>query len=154
MATNTTVLEVEDKLVDLFTAATSVPVTYAWPGPATRSTCVFLGVHPEAQDILLDLTSEDPVIKSGRRQSQEEYRLPVTIWAFRPDLSADGARDCSGTAHAIFDDLYDVLVDNVKLGLGSILWARPDGFERRLYPFEKGWACDFRFYVAVNARIT
>lgn len=155
MATNTTLLTVEDKLVELFDAATSRPVTYAWPGPSAQSSCVFLGVHPDAQDILLDLTSEDPVIKAGRRQSQEEYELTVTIWEFRPDLTADGARTCAAAAHAVYDDLYDVLVDDTHIGLGStILWARPAGFQRRLYPFQKGWACDLRMQVDVSARVT
>ena len=154
MPTTTTTLEVEDRLVELFDAATSAPVTFAWPGPASQSTCVFLGLHPEVRDVLLDLSSEDPVIKAGRRQSQEEYRIICTIWVFRPDLDSAGARKCAGTAHDIYDDLYDVLVNDSKLGLSSIQWARPAGFERRMYPFQKGWACDFRFFIDVQARIT
>lgn len=156
MGTNTTVLTVEDKLVELFGAAVDVPVTFAWPGPATQPSCVFLGVHPETQDILLDLSSEDPVIKAGRRQSQEEYELTVTIWVHRPDMNAqNGARAAVVDAQNIYNALYDALVDDAHIGLGgTILWARPAGFQRRLYPFNKGWACDWRMQVEVSARLT
>ena len=70
MPTNSVILPVEDAIVTQLGAALAVPVFYAWPGTATPAQCVFLGQHPEVQDILLDASGEDPVMKAGRRQRQ------------------------------------------------------------------------------------
>lgn len=155
MPTHTTVLSVEDQIVTLLDAALTVPVTYAWPGPDTAPECVFLGLHPAVADIVLDLSSEDPVIKAGRRQSQEEYELTLTIWAFRPDVSAADARVASGAAHEIYDAIYDVFVNDARIGLGNMIQrTEVRGFDRRQFPFMSGWACEMRVRIYVSARLT
>lgn len=154
MPTSSTVLTVEDQLVTLFDAAVTVPVTYTWPGPQAAHEAVFLGLHPEVADIVLDLSGEDPVLKAGRRQNREEYEITVTVWAFRPDEdSASGGRAAAGSVHAIIADLYDVWANNVKLGLDAIIRTEWRGFERRLFPFQSGWACEARITIGVEARL-
>lgn len=155
MATSTTVLEVEDALVALLgTALAPTPVTYAWPGKSTEPLCVFLGPHPGVADLLLDASGEDPVIKAGRRQMHEAYRLVVTIWAYRPDVSPDKARDAVVSAKSIFDVIDTTIRNNSKLGLDSIIGAEIVEYPRRLFPFQGGWACEWRVTIEVEARLT
>lgn len=154
MSTSSTILTVEDQLVTLLDAALSVPVTYAWPGPNTAAECVFLGVHPDVADIVLDRSSEDPVIKAGRRQSQEDYTVTITCWAFRPDVTADAARDASGSVHTTFDTVDDTLRNDHTLGLSSVQRSVITEVTRRLFPFQKGWAAELRVLLEVHARLT
>lgn len=162
MATTSTIPTVKAQLVTKFTTALAtaspsagqVQVAYAWPGPNTKSEAVFLGYHPELRDIRLESVSEIPTIKAGRKQRQENYTVPVTIWTFHPEYTPDRADDCEARAFVLFGHLEDELADDVQIGLGSIQWARLGDYSSTLWPFNKGWACELVFEVDVQARLT
>lgn len=162
MPTNTTLTTVKKRIVTVLTTALAtadrnggqLDVFYAWPGPECPDEAVFLGPHPQTDDIRIDVDNDIPTVKAGRKQGQEEYTVLVTIWQFRPDLSADGAEDCETRAEDIYDEVYDVFADDPQIGLTSIQWAKVTGFSSTLLPFQKGWACEWRTEVTVNARLT
>lgn len=156
MATTSTVPAVKAKLVELIDAALDVPVTYAWPGPETAAECVFLGPHPQTADIRLDLDSEIPTLKAGRKQRQESYRVRVTVWSFRPELTVADAAECELRAFEMAGEIEDVLADDPRLGLGVgvIQSAEVESIASTLFPFNAGWACELGIDVAVRARLT
>lgn len=156
MATTSTVPTVKARLVTLFDAALTVPVTYAWPGPESEPECVFLGPHPQTADIRLDLSSSIPTIKAGRKQRQEEYTVRVTVWSFRPDLTTEDAATCELRAFEIAEAVEDVLADDPRLGLGAgvIQFAEVDSVASTLFPFQSGWATELAIDIAVRARLT
>jgi len=154
MPTNSVILNVEDAIVTQLGVALSVPVTYAWPGKSTAPVAVFLGQHPEVQDILLDASGEDPVMKAGRRHRQETFDVTITIWAFRPDITPADARLAAGSAHAIFDDIDDVFRNDFDLGVAGVHSTTITRYPRRLFPFLSGWAAEIRVTVEVQARLT
>lgn len=162
MGTNTTAVDVKQQLVTNLTSALAtasrtggqLQVFYAWPGPQCPEEAVFLGPHPETADIRLEADNEDPTLKAGRRQGQEQYDVIVTSWQFRPDLSADGAETCEVRAGDVYDLIYDEIVDDHTLGLSSIQRTEITGFESTLFPFQSGWACEWRTTVTVHARLT
>lgn len=156
MATTSTVPTVKARLVALFDAALDVPVTWAWPGPDTAPECVFLGPHPQLADIRLDLSSDIPTIKAGRKQRQEEYRVRVTVWSFRPELTSADAEECETRAFDLAAEVEDVLADDPRLGLpaGVIQYAEIESTASTLFPFQAGWACELAIDVAVRARLS
>jgi len=154
MPTHSVILAVEDAIVTQLDAALTVPVTYAWPGKSTESVAVFLGQHPEVQDILLDVSGEDPVMKAGRRQRQETFDVVITIWAFRPDITVANARLAAGSAHAVFNDIDDVFRNDFDLGVAGVHSTTITAYPRRLFPFQAGWAAEIRVTVQVQARLT
>lgn len=154
MATHSTVLATEDAIVAALDSALTVPFTFAWPGKSTEPICAFLGVHPGVADIVLDASGEDPVMKAGRRQRQEEYDVTITIWAFRPELSTADAREASVSAWSAFDDIDDVFRNDSDLGVDGVQHMVITDYQRRLFPFNSGWACEIRVTVNVKARIS
>ena len=155
MATVSTIPTVKAKLVELLAAALDVQVSYCWPGPSTSHKAVFLGRHPELDDIRIDGQQEIPTIKAGRKQRQETYVVPVTCWTFRPDLNATAGATCEAEAFSIAGDVEDVLADNVTLGLGpAVHRAFIADVASTLFPFERGWACELLIQVEVTARLT
>lgn len=155
MGTTSTIPAVKTKLVELFDDAADVPAFYAWPGPSCPPRAVFLGRHPELDDVRIDGTSEDPTIKAGRRQRQETYRVPVTVWSFRPDLTAQGAEEAETDAFALAGPVEGVLADQVDVGLGpQVHRAYVSDVASTLFPFERGWACELVLTVEVTARLT
>lgn len=162
MATTSTIPTVKAGLVTAFTAALAtasreggqIPVTYAWPGPATSPECVFFGPHPETADIRLDVDQEIPTIKAGRKQRQEEYTLRATVWVFRPDLTAAGAEAVETQAFTVAGLLEDVLADDPQAGIGAVQLIAVETIISTLFPFEKGWACELGLDLNVRARLT
>lgn len=164
MSTTSTIPTVKAQLVTVFTSALAtastsggqVQVSYAWPGTDNDPEAVFLGYHPGLRDIRLEAVSEIPTIKAGRKQRQEEYQIPVTIWTFRPDLSADGASTVEAQAFTLLGHLEDELADDPQIGLaqGIIHWARLGDYSTTLWPWQKGWACELVFEVNIEARLT
>lgn len=156
MATNSTVPTVKQRLVTVFSAATTTPVSYAWPGSNTVPECVFLGPHPLAADIRSDLDSEIPTIKAGRKQRQEEYTVRVTVWSFRPDLTSAGAEECETHAFEVWADLEDVLADDPQIGIPAVVnqHIAVQNLASTLFPFERGWACELSIDLRVRARLT
>ena len=153
MGTVSTIPTVKSKLVELFAAA-GPEAFYAWPGPSCPPRAIFLGRHPELDDVRIDGTSEDPTIKAGRRQRQETYTVPVTAWSFRPDLTAEGAETAEADAFDLAKTVEDVLADNVTLGLGpAVHRAFIADVASTLFPFQKGWACELVVQVEVTARL-
>lgn len=164
MGTNTTITTVKRRIVTVLTSALAtanrdggqLQVFYAWPGPQCPDEAVFLGPHPQTADIRLDLDNEIPTIKAGRKQSQETYPVVITSWQFRPDLSADGAETCEVRAEDVYDLIYDEFADDPRIGLGSSVIQRSEvtAVESTLFPFEAGWACEWRTTVTFHARLT
>lgn len=162
MATTSTVPAVKKQIVDkLKTALASasrdegqVPVTYAWPGPATQPECVFLGPNPQTADLRLDLNSDIPTIKAGRKQRQETYTVRITVWEWRPDLNAVGAETAEDDAFKLAAKIEDVFADDPTIGLSQIQWAKVDTLASTLWPFEKGWGCELAIDIDVAARLT
>jgi len=153
MATTSTVITVKAKLVELFAAALTVPVTYAWPGKATEAECVFLGPHPATSDIRIDADSQIPTMKAGRKQRAESYTVRVTVWVFRPDLTPVDAETCETRAFALFAEIEDVLADDTSLADTAQL-ASIARFSSTLLPFQSGWACELGIDITVEARLT
>lgn len=156
MGTTSTVATVKARIVTVLTSALSVPVTYAWPGSSTQPECVFLGPHPETADIRLDLDSDIPTMKAGRKQRQEDYTVRITVWSFRPDLTAADAQECETRAFEILGDIEDEFADDVRLGLAAsvVHHMRITGVASTLFPFQAGWACELGVDVTVQARLT
>ena len=165
MATTSTVPTVKARLVTVFTTALAtasasggqVPTSYAWPGPSTSAEeQVFLGHHPELRDIALNPSHEIPNVKAGRKQREETYQVPVTVWVFDTDSTPDAAATVEARAYTLFGLLEDVLADDPQIGLaqGVIQWAKTAGHVTTLWPFNKGWACSLVFDVDVSARLT
>lgn len=163
MVTNTTITTVKKQVVTVLQAALSsanrdggqLQVFYAWPGPRCPDEAVFLGPHPETSDLRLDLANEIPTIKAGRQSGREEYDLVITSWQFRPDLGSDGAETCEVRAEDVYDLIYDTFVDDPRIGLSATTVERivVSGVESTLFPFQKGWACEWRTTVNVRARL-
>lgn len=142
----------------LATASTSggqVPVTWAWPGPSAQHEAVFLGRHPDLDDIRLDVIHEFPTVKAARKQRSETYQLPMTIWTFRPELSADGAQECEERAFELLDPVEDVFADDPTIGLSPTVvnWVRVAEIASTLWPIQKGWACELIVQLEVQARL-
>jgi len=155
MGTTSTIPAVKKKMVELFGAALPVPTFYAWPGPSTPPRCVFLGRHPELDDIRIDGQSEIPTIKAGRKQRQETYQVPITVFSFRPDLDPSGAALCESDAFDIASHVEDVMADNVTLGLSpGVHRVSVETVASTLFPFQKGWACELVLTADVTARLT
>lgn len=155
MATTSTIPMVKAKLVELLEVALDVPVTYCWPGPNTAQKAVFLGRHPELDDIRIDGQQEIPTIKAGRRQRQEQYMVPITIWTFRPDLDASEGQVAEAEAFEVAGQIEDVLAEIWTLGLGpAVHKVSVDGVGSTLFPFQKGWACELVLTLEVTARLS
>lgn len=131
---------------------------YAWPGPNAVPDLIFLGAHPDlVPNPLLassPLDSEDPVMKAGRRQRQQDFDIEVTCWSFRPDLSPLDARSAEVGGQALFDIVDGVVADNVRLGLTTIQNAEMTSGNPALVPFQSGWASVFRPVIRVRSRLT
>lgn len=156
MSTTTTLVDFKQRLVTVLDAALTVQVSYAWPGPNTESSTVFLG-----RPMLLDTdrhrtvsTSEIPTMKAGRKQRQERYTVDLTVWVFRPDLSSDGAATAEAAAFDLCEAIDGVLANDTTIGLSSILWAQLVGVDAELIPFERGWASVIVMSIEVEARLT
>lgn len=153
MPTTSTVPDVKTKLVELIKANVDVEVFYAWPGPSTPSECVFIGRYPDLEDDVVSVTSEIATIKAGRKQRTETYAVPVTIWSFRPDLTAEKAEEAEARAFELMEAVEDVLADDPTLGL-DIQWARLGDFTSTGHPFEKGRVYELVVQIDVQARLT
>ena len=153
MATTSTVITVKKALVTLLDTELSVPVTYAWPGKATQSEAVFLGPHPETSDVRIDVESQIPTMKAGRKQRAESYTVRITVWVFRPDLNVEGAEECETRAFELFSSIEDVLADDTSLGSTDVQLASIERFSSTLFPFASGWACELGIDVQVEARL-
>lgn len=135
-----------------------VEAFYAWPGADTPPDCIFLGRHPDlvANPLLasVDIASEDPVMKAGRRQRQQEFDVELTCWTFRPDLSANGAQQAETGGLALLDIVDGVVADNVRLGLTTIQDAELTSCGVSLVPFKGGWASVFVPVIHIDSRLT
>lgn len=149
------VTQLTSKLASAGPSGGQVQVAYAWPGPSTANESVFCGRHPELDDIRLDVNHDIPTIKAGRKARQENYEIPLTVWVFRPDLSADGAQTCEARAFALLDPIEDLFADDPTIGLGTtVQWVKVDRIASTLWPFERGWACELIVTLDVAARLT
>lgn len=161
MGTVSTVPTVKAQMVTKFKTALAtasqdsgqVPCTYAWPGPATQPECVFLGPNPQTADLRLDLSSDIPTIKAGRKARQEDYTVRTTIWQWRPDLTSDGASTVEAAAFTLAALLEDVVANDPQIGLTTIQWIKVESVSSTLFPFEKGWACELAIDFDVAARL-
>lgn len=131
---------------------------YAWPGARTPPNCIFLGRHPDLVANPLTASSlfdsDDPVMKAGRRQRQQEFDIEATIWSFRPDLSPDDAQTAETSGFALFDVFDGVIADNPRLGLTTLQSAELTSAPSSLVPFESGWASVIVPIVRIKSRLT
>lgn len=158
-----TIPTVKAQLVDRLTDALAgkgleggpVQVAWAWPGAETRSECVFLGQHPELEDVRVSADHGLAGIKAGRQHRQESYTVPITIWVFRPSLTADSAEVAERRAFELADPVEDIFADDPKIGLsGVVQTVTVADVVSTLFPFEKGWGCSLVVPVDVQARLT
>lgn len=162
MSTTSTLVTTKAALLDLLTTELAgVQCSYAWPGPDTANESVFLGRHPGLTGDLLGVSSaynsHIPTIKAGRKQRQESYEIDVTLFSFRPDLTAAGAQTAETRGMELLAGLENVLATDPKLGLTSIQWAQLARVEitgAGPIPFEKGYASVLVAVVAVESRLT
>lgn len=164
MATRSTVPTVKAQMVTKFTTALAtsslsggqLQVKYAWPGAATEHESVFLGYHPSVDDISVEVDHELATIKAGRKQRQEEYVVPFTIYCFRPDLADTAAATCESRAFTILGELEDEFADDTRIGLAVAVVQKLtiDAVTSRLVRSARGWACVLTVDVAVDARLT
>lgn len=166
MATTATLVTVKDRLVTLYRAALAtasptggqVQVEYAWPGAKTEPEAVFLGRHPDlAPNPLAGLTrrTEIPNSQAGRKQRQESYPIEVTLWSFRPDLSAKDARTAEARTFTLLGLIEDVHANQSHLGIrDTIQKAELAETEVALLPHEKGWASVVVLTINVEARLS
>lgn len=163
MATTSTIPTVKARLVTKYTTALAtaspssgqIQVTYAWPGPDTEREVVFLGYHPDVRDISLDARSDLPTIKAARKERQEDYTIPVTVWTYHPNYTPEKANECEARAFTIFGHLEDEHANDPRLGLAADVITRTSIGDIRstLWPFQGGWACELTFNVEVAARL-
>lgn len=160
--TSSTVPLVKSRLVVLFREGLDdahrtggqLPVDYAWPGPDTSDEHVFLGRHPELDDIRVPVDHDIPTLKAGRHQRQETYQVPLTIWTFRPELRVDLAEECERRGFEILALIENVLAADAQLGIGpQVQSCQLDNFTSTLFPFKAGWACELLGGLEVRARL-
>lgn len=146
---------VKQAVVDKLRAATEVPVDYCWPGPSTEARHIFLGRHPELDDVRIDGRQEVPTIKAGRKQSQETFDLPITHWSFRGDLTPDAGAEVETDAYEMAEVLRTLVAEDWTLGLGpTVQRVSVLDTASTLFPFQKGWACELVVTLEVHARLT
>lgn len=136
----------------------AVNVYYCWPGAVLqgKEEAVFGGTWPQQDNAatLLDIDFEIPTLKAGRKQREETYEFPFTVWTFRPDTDPTTPEVCHVRAFEIMDDLEDEFADDPQIGLSSIQWAVLSEIRQMLFPYESGWACTLEATVNVQARLT
>lgn len=171
MATSSQYVAAKTALVELLNAAitantatlaaaeiTQTEAFYAWPGADSLPDCIFLGRHPDlVANPLLSSTayrSEDPVMKAGRRQRQQEFEIEVTCWSFRGDVSPLEARKAELGGEALFGIVDGVLADNRTLGLSTLQSAELTSGSPGLVPILGGWASVFVPVITVKSRLT
>lgn len=154
--TTSSIPTVKARLVTVLDAALTVPVTYAWPGPATEPEAVFLGPHPETADVRLDASQQIPTIKAGRKQRQEDYTVRVTVWTFRPDKTPADAQFVETRAFALAEAVEDALANDPRIGLAPAVVqdVTVADVSSTLFPFLSGWACELAVDVRVRSRLT
>jgi hypothetical protein len=162
MPTSPTVATVKTGLVTQLTTklATAgsdggqVQVSYAWPGPDTKPESVFFGTSSSTgfdSDTTADYTI--PLMQAGRKQRDETYELPLTVWVHRGDLKAADAAIPETRAFVLAGLITDVFVDDPQAGQGA-LWFEGSRIEARLFPRETGWACAMTITITVHFRLT
>lgn len=166
MATTSTYVTVKKQMVALYREALSaaarnggqVQTSYAWPGPATEQVTVFLGRHP---DLLSPNTtavdSRIPNMKAGRKQRQEQFRIPVSVWAFLPDLTPADVETAEEYVFDVAGLVEGVHADDPKLDLTTTIqkaeiveWEIPEA----PMPFEGGYVVPLTLTVEVQARLS
>lgn len=132
-----------------------VQTSLAWPGPATEDESVFLGYHPELQDLRLSQSNRIPNIKAGRKQGAESYTVPVTVWSFRPDVTVEDAGTARDRAFSMAGLIYDTVANDPRLGLAptTVTSIQVSSTTKTLWPFKAGWACEVLIEFDVEARI-
>ena len=155
MTAISTVPAVKQAIVTKLRDVSDVPVDYCWPGPSTKPRHIFLGRHPELDDVRIDGRQEVPTIKAGRKQSQEVFELPVTHWSFRGDLTPDAGAEVESGAFEMAEDLRTLVAEDWTLGLSpQVQRVSVVDTASTLFPFQKGWACELVVTLEVHARLT
>lgn len=142
----------------LATASSSggqIQTEFAWPGPKTENESVFLGRHP-GDETGIDAEHRIPNIKAGRKQRQESYTVPISVWIFGQAQLPSEAQACEARAFEVFELIEDMFAEDPLIGLTAqdIQYATVAGMTPHLWPFETGWACELVVNVEVQARLT
>lgn len=151
MGTTSTVTDFKTAVVAALAARpelNGVQVSYAWPGPQTRSEAIFFSES-------LSGDSTVPTIKAGRKQREESYDLEIVVWVFHnAGTAATAAQSAEVRAFELMQSVDDYLADDPRAGLTTIQWARLGAFDSQLAPSDKGWACAHSRTISVAARLT
>lgn len=143
----------------LATASTSggpLQMSYAWPGANADQETVFLGRHPDDPRNSLDFSQALAGINPGRRSRDEEYDVEISIWTFRPDLTAADAAAAELRAFTISALLENAFANDVRSGLTATATIHAIYVVRGVSVLQtegSGWRCQLVLTVHVNARL-
>ena len=145
MATTSTLITVKSAIVSLLEAALpTVQVSYHHPGePGMESECIFLG-HAVS-------TNEIPVMRSGRKKTDERYTVQVVI-----EVKGEGLTQLGADTRCVelFGEVEDIIADDPNLGMSSTIhWARLAGWEQIGGSTGTGHGCRIEADVEVYARL-
>lgn len=131
-----------------------VTVAYAWSPGTTAELAVFLTRPPlEGDDRRMPVSYTVPVMQPGAQPFEENYRIDLTVWSWRPDLQPDDAYTVEAQVDSVVGVILETLADNVT-GVGGSRWTLPDaGGENDLAEYEKGWVCRRTIPLDVSARL-
>lgn len=129
-------------------------VSYAYPGSKTEPETVFLGRHPD--DPRNETLSQQSLvgINPGRRQRDEEYDVPVTVWTFRPDLTPADAATAEARAFTIAALIEQILANDLTAGLSQVISINTASVSSVMKPEGGGWKCELVLTLHVKTRLT
>ena len=165
MSTSSTLVAVKSALVTQLGTALEgmaddggdVPAFYSWPGPNAERECLFLGRPLFSIDATLSsvsVASDIPTMKAGRKQRQESYDIPGTVWSYRGDLTPEDAEEAETRVDELVNVVDDLLADTPNLGLSAIQHARLTERVYEIRPYDNGFVVAVFFTIHVEARLT
>lgn len=134
----------------------AVQVTYAWAGSAADPETVFLGRHLSDPENYLTVSLTSPGINPGRRQRDEDYDLPLTVWSFQPGLDPASAQNAEARLCVIVSAIEDYFADNDRAGLAAdaVKFIAVTSIDITLLPEDAGWKAQAVLTLNVTARLT
>lgn len=162
MSSSSTLPQVKAQLVTLLTTALAtsgvgggqVPVAYAW-SPDAEDEMVFLGRRDEDGPTWTSrMTHDIATIKAGRKHRDENYTVELTVWTYRPDVAPADANEVDARAFELVEEVENVLADDPRLGLDSILWAKVAEIVPTGRAHAGGWVVEAVVVIEVRARLT
>lgn len=154
MATSSTIPTVKAALVAAFQnrpGLSTVKVSWSWAGPASKEESIFLARAGSPMQV----ASRVPNIMAGRKQRQEDYTIPLTLWSFKAGSSASTPEVAEGRAFEMFAEVDGTLADDPSLGLTPTIQQIVLGdYTVDTLPYENGWASEIVAELRCAARLT